>query len=336
MGDILSKSKRLGRVIERAAEMENLRIAFHKASKGKSNRSEVIFFRENLEYQLFCIRNELLSGEYELGQYRQFVIYDPKKRIISAAPFRDRVVFHAVMSICHDKFESYQVYRSCASRVGKGTYQAIEYVKQYAKKYKWFTKLDVCHYFDTINHEILISQLSKMFKDPLVLNFFSRLLDTYHVKRGEGIPIGNLTSQYFANHYLAVADHYLLERIHAKAVVRYMDDYILLSNDRDELLSNVRQFSSYLSEILKLKLHNPICNNVKFGIPFLGYVVYPNEIRLNQRSRKRFNMRIRELNSLYEEGYIDEYCYRNHYNSLRSFVDKANSINFVKNAFVGS
>ncbi len=287
--------KRVGNLMTRIADPENLREAFLRASQGKSGKKSVMEFRCHLEENLSEMRRQLLDGSLKFGHYHFFTIYDPKQRTICAASFQERVVFHAMMRICHPVFDGYQIDGSCASRIGKGTYKALEKAQEYAAIYRFFAKLDVCKYFDSIDHEVMLSQLCRLFKDRQLLLYFRNLLDSYEVDCGCGLPIGNLTSQYFANHYLAVADHYAKEKIKVPALIRYMDDVLFFSNDQQNLMRMADSYRHYLKSELRLSTHPIVANRTCFGIPFLGYVVYGSMLRLNQRSRRRFARKIEEL-----------------------------------------
>ena len=322
--------KRAGNLMPLVADMDNLQEAFLRAARGKSDRIEVISFRENLQNELLQIQKDLLEGSYTFGEYKKFTIFEPKERVICAAQFRDRVTFHALMCVCHSTFENFQVYHSYASRIGKGTYKAVEQAKKYASRYKWFAKLDVRHYFDSIDHQILLRLLCRLFKDERLILLFQNLLDTYQTEKDKGLPIGNLTSQYFANHYLAVADHYFLEHLRVKAMVRYMDDFLLFCDDKEMLKDYVSSVVRFMKDELSLELHEPVVNKTSYGVPFLGYVVKPEKICLNQQSRSRFRKKVRRLDEQYKEGVINEIEYRIHYEPLRTFVNKANSKNFVR------
>ena len=205
--------RRVGNLMPRIASLDNLHEAFLRAARGKGGKMAVVDFRNHLDKNLLCIQRQLLDGTFHFGQYHFFTIYDPKRRVICAASFPERVVFHAMMRICHPIFDQYQVFDSYASRIGKGTYKALDRARRFANNYEWFAKIDARKYFDSISHEVLLAQLSRLFKDAQLLIFFRNLLDTYAVQPGCGLPIGNLTSQYFANHYLSVADHYIKEKI---------------------------------------------------------------------------------------------------------------------------
>lgn len=224
--------KREGNLMWRIVDLNNLYLAFWKAQKGKKRSPEVIEFRLMLSENLKKIQLELLNECTQIGNYRFFTIFDPKERRICATSFKERVLQHAVMNVCHENFERYQLSFSYASRKGKGVYAAIEEAQDNQRKFSWYLKLDVRKYFDSIDYQILMNLLIKRFKDKKLLRFFFKLINSYSVSEGKGLPIGNLSSQYFANHYLAIADHYLKEKLKVKALIRYMDDIVIWDNDK--------------------------------------------------------------------------------------------------------
>ncbi len=311
-------------------EPTNLAVAFLRASRGKQMRQEIIDFRDDLWYNLDTIGRTLLDGTYQFGNYHFFTIYDPKKRLICAAPFRDRVAMHALMRVCHPVFEAFQVPHSFASRIGRGTYAALARTQKLCAKYEWYAKLDVRHYFDTIHHNTLREQLSRLFKDHILLAHFDSLLHSYEVTTGRGLPIGNLTSQYFANHYLSVADHYAKEHLRVAAMVRYMDDVLLFSHSHKELMANVKAYTVYVRDNLQLEWHAPIVNVCRFGLPFCGYVVRGNGLRLNQRSRHRYRKKMKALRTDFGEGKLSLCEYSRRVQALRAFVNKAVAKNFIE------
>jgi len=256
----------------------------------------------SLDKNLLSLRNEILSGSIQVGKYHYFKIYDPKERKICAATFRERILHHALMSVCHANFEKYQIFDSYASRIGKGTYAALKRAGIFQWQYKWFLKLDVRKYFDTIDHSILKTMLENRFKDKALLQIFFKIIDSYHTSPGKGLPIGNLTSQYFANHYLALADHHIKEKLKSPAYVRYMDDMIIWANDKNKLLKIGNEFKNFIETELILTL-KPFClNSTDKGLPFLGYVLFPGTVLLNKNSRKRFKAKFKQyafkLNSM--------------------------------------
>ena len=320
--------RRVGQLIEQIADSDNLRLAFWKASRGKCNKSEVLRFREGLNAELCRIREQLLEGRFPWGPYRTFVIRDPKVRTICAAPFRDRVTQHAIMNIAESVFESYQIYDSYACRVGKGLDGAITRSLHFSRRGDWYLKLDVRKYFDTIDHEVLRSLLKRRFKDHRLLAVFDGIIDSYATDEGQGLPIGNLTSQFFANHYLGVLDHYLKETLRCRRYVRYMDDLVIWS-DRKSNLCEVRDaLVRFLSERLKLELKTVCLNACSRGLTFLGYRVFPGRLGLAKRSRERFRRKLAEYHENYLAGIWDEATVARHAEPLLAFVRRAESTQF--------
>jgi hypothetical protein len=319
--------KRENNLIEKIAEPDNLHLAFWKARKAKEGMFDVAQYRKELGKNLIRLRESLLSGNVDVGNYHYFTIFDPKERLICAASFKERVLHHAIMNICHDNFEKYQIHGSYASRVGKGTYAAIEQAKIYQRKYKWFLKLDVRKYFDSIDHKILKSMLMRRFKDKLMLLLFNNIIDSYFTFEGKGLPIGNLTSQYFANHYLALADHHIKENLNASAYVRYMDDMVIWSNDKNKLLNIGIEFQSFIKSSLSLTL-KPFClNSTDKGLPFLGYFILPDRVMLNKNSRKRFKNKLIHYSKKIQKNEWSQTEFQAHVLPLIAFAKHANTFN---------
>jgi len=180
-------------------------------------------------------------------------------------------------------------------------------------------------YFDSIDHEVLYWQLTTKFKDYQLLELFHKILKSYETAPNKGLPIGNLTSQYFANFYLGFADHFIKEKLHVKAYVRYMDDMVFWSNDKASLLAIVKQFEEFISGTLKMTLKPYCINSVEKGLPFLGYVVFKNTVRLNKTSKKRF---VRKMN-LYQLNLVNnrwtQSQYAQHVMPLIAFTRHADS-----------
>lgn len=322
--------KREGYLMPQIAAPDNLREAFLLAVRGKQMRPECLDFRQNFDAEIDCLSEQLKDGSYRLGTYRRFKVYDPKERTICAVSFRDRVVMHAIMRVCHHLFERFQTDVSYASRKERGTYKAIEKAQQYSLHYEWFLKLDVCKYFDNIDHECLKLQLRRLTKDRLLLTYWDMIIDSYETKPHCGLPIGNLTSQYWANHYLAVADHWAKEKLHVGPMVRYMDDVVMWSDSVDVLKRQVQAYACYVEEELHLSLHPAVMNRTRMGMPFLGYVIKPYKMRLTQRSRHRYRHKMRQLAVMTEKGVVSqEYCVLS-VQSMMAFVNKAtNSKNLL-------
>lgn len=317
--------KRVGQLMPLIASLENLHEAFLRSVRGRSGKVAVVRMRQDLDHHLLQMRRDLLDGTFRFGQYNFFEVTDQKRRLICAASFTERIAFHAMMRICHPVFENFQCDCSFASRKDRGTYAALERAQQLASRYRWFAKLDVRKFFYTIHHDIMLAQLCRLFKDPLLLDYFQRIIQSYAVRPGRGLPIGNLTSQYFANHYMAVADHWAKEQLHVKGMVRYMDDVLLFANEQEKLLRLVEGYTHFVETTLSLKMHEPVVNRTKFGIPFLGYVVYSNRLRLSSRSLNRYRKKMQHLADGVREGRISEKEYVMRAECLVAFVNKADS-----------
>jgi retron-type reverse transcriptase len=227
--------KRRNYLFEQITNYQNIRLAFLKAIRGKRSSSEVLLFCRNVDTGMENIKNRLCSKNIQWGAYRSFTITDPKLRTISAAPIEDRIMHHAIMNILEPLFERQMIYHTYACRKNKGTHAAVKYAFSKGKSNNWFLKLDVRKYFYSIDHAVLKQKLTRMIKDAPVLNLLFGIIDSYHNSTGRGVPIGNLTSQFFANLYLSSMDHYILEQQKPNAYVRYMDDFVLWAGSKNEL-----------------------------------------------------------------------------------------------------
>ena len=321
--------RRVGNLMSQIADYDNLQLAFIKSCRGKQSKREVIEFRRDYDRNISRLRVSLLSGEVEIGDYRYFRIYDPKERLICAASFRERVIHHAIMNVCHDYFDRTLIYDTYATRRGKGAYKALDKAAAAASRYGYVAKLDYRKYFDSIDHEVLKRKLARLFKDKGLLRLFYRIIDSYHVEEGKGVPIGNLTSQYFANYYLSSLDHKMKEERRVPVYLRYMDDVLMMDNDLLELKDNVSYINDYSTGNLKLRLKEPVYKNVRAGVPFLGYVVKPHVLRLNGRSKKRFREKYEHCNNGFERGMVSETEYQQHLLPLTAFVAHAREKAFM-------
>ena len=305
--------KRIGYLLESIAFIGNLYLAWCKAKKAKSAKPAVIEFGNRLDENIKQIRQGILNNSIMVGDYNYFTIHDPKTRVICAAAFTERVLHHAIMNICHPVFERHMIFDTYATRRGKGTYAAIYRAKYFLQKYRWHAKLDVRKYFDSIDHTILMTQLNKLFKDQHLLDLFSRIIRSYSTDEGKGLPIGNLTSQYFANHYLSAADHMACRQLKVPGYIRYMDDMVIFENDLKSLKAKQINFGHRNS-----------------GLPYLGYVIFPNYILLNHRSKTRFKAKLVNCLKQLEEGNWSEKKFQEHTLPLFAFLNHAHTMNLRK------
>lgn len=312
--------KRVGHLFDAVVERENLLLAFARASRGKSSCLAQIGYAANLRDEIEVLRTGLVDGTYPVGIYTQFTIHDPKERIITAATFRERVLHHALMNVCERYFDKWQIFDSYASRRGKGQMAAVRRAQEFASHYAWFLKCDFRKYFDSIPHDRLKRMLRHKFKDEKVLYWFERIIDSYEVSSDRGLPIGNLTSQHLANHYLDGLDR----KFHP--YVRYMDDFIIWADDRDVLRRVRDDVARYAETELGLTLkEKPFINRSVQGMDFLGMRVYPSRIRLARKSRHRYMQRIRAAEWELRNGRISEAECQIRELALTAFVQQADT-----------
>lgn len=315
--------KRAGSLMPRIVEVDNLLKAYYKACRGKRCKKTVITFSDNLYENILSLRDKLVSGTFEVGHYHYFKVYDPKERVICAASFEERVVHHAIMNICHEYFERHLIYDTYATRKGKGIYAAIDKARKGMKTAGYLAKLDVRKYFDSISHAVLKTKLERLFKDKELLRLLFKIIDSYSTSEDRGIPIGNLTSQYFANYYLSFLDHYAKEVLKIPVYVRYMDDILVFGKDKNEVKENVRKIKEYVSGELALQLKPEVFVSTDSGVSFLGYSLFKNKILLNRRSKIRFKRKVKKYSDLYDIGEWGDNDYIAHITPLLSFAEKA-------------
>lgn len=327
--------KRVGNLMNQIVDYDNIQLAFIKSCRGKQAKREVIEFRKNYDENISEIRKSLLSGDIQVGNYNYFKIFDPKERLICAASFQERVIHHAIMNVCHRYFERTLIYDTYATRIGKGIYKALDKAKFAASRYQYVAKLDYRKYFDSIDHGVLKEKLGRMFKDKELLNLFNKIIDSYCVVEGKGVPIGNLTSQYFANYYLSALDHKIKEVLNVPIYLRYMDDILIMDNNREKLKADVRYIQEYSDNELKLRLKEPIYRECRTGVQFFGYIVKPYRLLLNGRSKKRFRDKINYYSNCFEKGLISENEYQQHLLPLLAFTSYANEKAFMNATIMG-
>jgi retron-type reverse transcriptase len=311
------------------SESENLRHAFINAARGKRDRQEVTDFSARLDENLAALRDELISGDVAVGDYHFFRVYDPKERLICAASFRERVLHHAMMNICEPVFERYAIYDTYACRPDKGLHRALTRAQGFARQHSWFLKLDIRKYFDSIDHVTLLQSLDRLFRDKRLITLFQRIVDSYETAPGRGLPIGNLLSQHFANFYLGAMDHWLKETRQIAGYLRYMDDFVLFADSREQLKNELNHIREFLDKRLKLTLKEPThLNRTVLGVPMLGFRVSPGRILLTSRSRRRFVTKLRHYEQEATSGRLDQRELARRVTSLVSFTKAADAAGF--------
>ncbi len=298
--------KRQGGLMSRIVCPDNLRLAWYKAQKGKTRSAESQLFVLELDRNLARLAKELTDGSWQPGLFRQFTIIDPKIRLIHAAPFADRVVHHAIITVLDPLLDARQIPDSYACRRGKGTHAAVLRAFAQGQRQVWFAKLDVRKFFDSVDHAILKGLLRRIIKDRQVLDLLDRIIDSYHTVLGKGLPIGNLTSQYFANHYLAGLDHEVKSVWRISAYLRYMDDMVVWGLDCSGMRETVARITDWLADQRQLVLKPAVIGRSVQGLPFLGYRLTPQGIYLAAKSKRRFRRKIRRLDFELRHGRINE------------------------------
>ena len=319
--------KRVGHLMPGIVKWENLLLAFCRAERGLSDKHEADVYRENLDENLRFLRDGLADGSFPFGEYHSFEVRDPKTRMIHAPAFRERVAQHAIFNLCEPIMEKKLIDDCFACRKGKGTHGALNRAQVFARRYKWYLKLDVRRFFDSVVHSQLLEMLGRVFKDAHLLKLFAQIIGGYETERGRGLPIGSLASQFFANHYLSQLDRTCKQVLRISGYLRYMDDFILWGYERDELMKAREGVEKELDGIglqLKKRAHP---ERVRGGVPFLGHTVHPFRMEPDRRARVRFFRKIRSLEWQANEGMIDELELQQRHQCLLGFGSLSNLIN---------
>jgi RNA-directed DNA polymerase len=305
---------------------ENLERAYRKARKGKRKTQPVADFEYAWESNLLRIQEALSSKTYQPGPYHSFYIHEPKKRLISAAPFPDRVVHHALCQVIEPIFERRFIHDSYANRVGKGTHRALDRCTYFARRYRYVLQCDIKQHFPSIDHAILGDILAryiactgtKQLIDQILASGTGVLSEQYDMvyfpgddllaaNRPRGLPIGNLTSQFWSNCYLNPLDHYIRRELRCPAYLRFVDDMLFFADDKATLYQWREAVINFLAA-LRLTIHTERAQPrpVGAGIPFLGFVVYPDHRRVKGRKVVAYRRRLKSLWTAYQWGEIEQ------------------------------
>ena len=319
---------------------QNLWAAFKKAARGKRYHPTAAAFEFYLEYNLVELEQDLKSETYLPGIYHNFQILSPKRRLISAAPFRDRVVHHALMNVIEPLFERQFIYDSYANRVGKGTHQALDRCTHYLRRYRYVMHCDVRQFFPSIDHQILRGILAETIADLKVLALIDKILasgagiqkeeydgvvfpgdNLFSLGRSRGLPIGNLTSQHWANVYLNELDQFAKRRLKTRAYIRYVDDLLLFADDKATLHGWRSEIITFLQS-LRLTLHETRAQPrpTVTGIPFLGFIIFQDHRRIKPRNGYAFQRRMKNLIAQNKSGKLGD---RKLADRLQSWINHA-------------
>ncbi len=338
--------KRIRNLYENIYDFDNLLQAYYMARKSKRYREEVLRFSNNLEENLITLQNELIWQTYEVGRYREFFVYEPKKRLVMALPFRDRVVQWAIYRQLNPLLERRYINTSYACRVGYGTHRAVGKLQQYLRLFSrinqpfYVLKLDISKYFYRIDHDVLLSILRRIIADERLLQLLETIIRSetkFGMELGDhdfvkerigdiGIPIGNLTSQMFANLYLNELDQYCKHVLKTKHYVRYMDDVCILHHDKKRLWAVKDSIEQFLTNRLKLTLNNKTTiRTTNQGVDFCGYRIWPTHIKLRKTTALKMKRRIKRLQKKYRQRKIDFAGFNASLNSYLGIMQHCNS-----------
>lgn len=312
--------KRYGDLWETVVSWNNLLLAARKARRGKRDRSAVQRFEFSLEAELLALQTALLDGSYRPGTFSTHWISRPKPRLISAAPYRDRVVHHALMNVLEPILDRHMHPASFACRKEKGTHAAADRLQALMRRHRYLVQCDIRKYFPSIDHEFLKGLFRCIVKDRQVLRLMDLIVDhsneqepVVHYfpgddlfephRRRRGLPIGNLTSQWFANWYLTGLDHLVTSHLRIGAYVRYCDDFVLLADDRGQLAEAIDAARDCLAE-RRLRVHEEriAISPVRAGVRFVGFRVWPTHRMIRKDNIRAFRRRVQAMRVAYAAG----------------------------------
>lgn len=310
--------------VEQISSWENLLLAWRKATLGKRGKRGVAGFEHQAADRLLTLQSALREGTWRPGGYVHFYIHEPKHRRISAAPFADRVVHHALCNVIEPMFEQVFIADSYANRRGKGTHRAVDRLELFARRQRYVLRLDIVKHFPSIDHEILLQILRCRISDERLLDLVVKIIasgdgileqeykmvwfpgdDLLAACRPRGLPIGNLTSQFWSNCYMNPLDHFIKRELGCRAYLRYVDDMALFSDSKRQLWSWKRAIVERL-RTLRLTIHQESAQvePVTADVPWLGFVVYPTHRRLKARKAVEGTRRVSGRFEAWTEGRI--------------------------------
>lgn len=303
---------------EKLYDFQNLYKAHTAARKGKRNSCEVIEFEMNLGENLTLLSDALKNGTYMMQDYYSFAVYDPKHRVIHALHYRDRVVQHCLCDeVLAPILDKKLIYDNSACRIGKGTHFSIGRVSKYLQRFYnrygtdgYFLKCDIRKFFDNVDHAILKEKLSKVMEDKDVLRLLYQIIDSFEVTPGKGIPLGNQTSQWFALYYLDTLDRLIKEKLRIKYYSRYMDDCVLIHQDKEYLRYCLEQMQQCVDN-LKIEFNEKTeIFPVKNGVQYLGWHIYLTETgkvirKVKQQTKYKYKRKLKHFQSAYADNAVE-------------------------------
>lgn len=312
--------------------LEDLFAAWQNFRRGKCSRLDVLSFERNLEENIFNLQGLLKTQRYKHGAYEPFTICDPKQRQINKATVQDRLIHQLVVSGIEPLFERSFIHDSYSCRKNKGTHAAVSRLQSLLRKASknntqpvYALKLDIHRFFASVDHQVLTVFLRKKIADPKTLWLLGEIVGSHSVTPGKGMPLGNLTSQLFANVYMHELDWFVKNQLRIRYYLRYCDDFTIVSNDRNELLSLIEPITNFLNQNLGLRIHPQkiVLRSWNQGIDFLGYVLKPHCTLLRTKTKKRMMTRVNTHNL---SSYLGLCSHANAYRLKQIVLTKSTSI----------
>lgn len=301
------------RLFDKVISIENLFFAWKIFARGKRLKPDVQLFERHLEDNLFGLHEQLRDGRYRHDAYHAFVVHDPKRRQIHKPTVKDRVVHQAVVNVIEPIFDHRFIYDSYSSRQGKGTHAAVRRLQRFlleasrgGQRRAYAVKCDVKQFFASVHHQKLLSMLSTVIGDDRILDLLGKIIGSFSASPGRGIPLGNVTSQLFANIYLDEVDQFVKHALKCKRYVRFCDDCVCVDRDRSVLEDYVGAVGHYFNDNLFLELHGrkTVFRSFGQGVDFLGYVCLPYGIVPRTRTKRRLLRRVQDANVDSYLGYL--------------------------------
>jgi len=317
-------------IFESIVSIENLFLAWEKFRKGKRSRKDVQDFEWRLEPNIFQLNRELRSRRYKHGGYHSFYIHDPKQRLINKATVRDRIVHQALFNILNPIFEAGFIPTSYSCRVGKGTHNGVlvvdKMIRQVSRNYTescFVLKCDIRKFFRSVDHQLIVQSVTKRIKDEGTIWLLERIVNSFP----DGMPIGNLTSQLFANIYMDRLDQFIKQTLGVKYYARYTDDFVVVASTEEYLHNLLEPLKDFLKNHLALELHPNKVSIRKYrqGVDFLGYVILPHHRRLRTRTKRRIITRVNQLLSQEKTGQVSRKSFNQSIESYFGVLGHADS-----------
>jgi retron-type reverse transcriptase len=335
-------------IYEEICSLKNLVLAWKKARKGKTKKDYVVEFEKDTLGNLLKLQKELIEQTYYPKPLVTFILRDPKTRKISKSAFRDRVVHHAIVRVIEPMFDKSFIYDSCANRIGKGNLFALKRFDEFKRKVSknntqkcFVLKADIKHYFQEVNHEVLLRILMRRISDERVILLIKKILNNSVVNGGgggerlfatKGMPLGNLTSQFFANVYLNELDYFVKHNLKVKFYLRYVDDFVILHESKEQLEEWKEKIDKFLRQELKIELHPEKSQIVSLaeGVDFVGFRNFYHFRLLRKRNINNMRRKV----EMFKGGLISQEKFLESFQGWNAYARWANTFKLRKNILI--